>query len=162
MSSKSGGAKKRSGSPVIADNRRARFDYELLDTLEVGIQLTGTEVKSLRANKANIAESYVQVKDGELWLINANIPEYTLGNRFNHEPRRTRKLLAHGREIARLFQGTSRDGLTIVPLKIYFNERGRVKLEIALAKGKKKHDKRETSKERDWQRDKARLLRERG
>jgi SsrA-binding protein len=162
MSSKSGGAKKRSGSPVIADNRRARFDYELLDTLEVGIQLTGTEVKSLRANKANIAESYVQVKNGELWLINANIPEYTLGNRFNHEPRRTRKLLAHGREIARLFQGTSRDGLTIVPLKIYFNERGRVKLEIALAKGKKKHDKRETSKERDWQRDKARLLRERG
>jgi SsrA-binding protein len=104
MSSKSGGAKKRSGSPVIADNRRARFDYELLDTLEVGIQLTGTEVKSLRANKANIAESYVQVKDGELWLINANIPEYTLGNRFNHEPRRTRKLLAHGREIARLFR----------------------------------------------------------
>jgi SsrA-binding protein len=162
MSSKSGGAKKRSGSPVIADNRRARFDYEILDTLEVGIQLTGTEVKSLRANKANIAESYVQVKNGELWLINANIPEYTLGNRFNHEPRRTRKLLAHGREIARLFQGTSRDGLTIVPLKIYFNERGRVKLEIALAKGKKKHDKRETSKERDWQRDKARLLRERG
>jgi SsrA-binding protein len=162
MSSKSGGAKKRSGSPVIADNRRARFDYELLDTLEVGIQLTGTEVKSLRANKANIAESYIQVKNGELWLINANIPEYTLGNRFNHEPRRTRKLLAHGREIARLFQGTSRDGLTIVPLKIYFNERGRVKLEIALAKGKKKHDKRETSKERDWQRDKARLLRERG
>jgi SsrA-binding protein len=162
MSSKSGGAKKRSGSPVIADNRRARFDYEILDTLEVGIQLTGTEVKSLRANKANIAESYVQVKNGELWLINANIPEYTLGNRFNHEPRRTRKLLAHGREIARLFQGTSRDGLTIVPLKIYFNERGRVKLEIALAKGKKKHDKRETAKERDWQRDKARLLRERG
>jgi SsrA-binding protein len=162
MSSKSGGAKKRSGSPVIADNRRARFDYELLDTLEVGIQLTGTEVKSLRANKANIAESYVQVKNGELWLINANIPEYTLGNRFNHEPRRTRKLLAHGREIARLFQGTSRDGLTVVPLKIYFNERGRVKLEIALAKGKKKHDKRETAKERDWQRDKARLLRERG
>ncbi len=162
MSSKSGGAKKRSGSPVIADNRRARFDYEILDTLEVGIQLTGTEVKSLRANKANIAESYVQVKNGELWLINANIPEYTLGNRFNHEPRRTRKLLAHGREIARLFQGTSRDGLTIVPLKIYFNERGRVKLEIALAKGKKKHDKRETSKERDWQRDKARLLKEHG
>jgi SsrA-binding protein len=162
MSSKSGGAKKRSGSPVIADNRRARFDYEILDTLEVGIQLTGTEVKSLRANKANIAESYVQVKNGELWLINANIPEYTLGNRFNHEPRRTRKLLAHGREIARLFQGTSRDGLTVVPLKIYFNERGRVKLEIALAKGKKKHDKRETAKERDWQRDKARLLRERG
>ncbi len=162
MSSKSGGAKKRSGSPVIADNRRARFDFELLDTLEVGIQLTGTEVKSLRASKANIAESYVQVKNGELWLINSNIPEYELGNRFNHEPRRPRKLLAHQREIARLFQGTSREGLTIVPLKIYFNERGRVKLEIALAKGKKVHDKRETKKERDWQRDKARLLREKG
>jgi SsrA-binding protein len=162
MSSKSGGAKKRSGSPVIAYNRRARFDFELLDTLEVGIQLTGTEVKSLRAQKANIAESYVQVKNGELWLINANIPEYEQGNRFNHEPRRPRKLLAHQREIARLFQGTSREGLTIVPLKIYFNDRGRVKLEIALAKGKKVHDKRETKKERDWQRDKARLLREKG
>ena len=162
MSSKSGGAKKRSGNPVIADNRRARFDFELMDNLEVGIQLTGTEVKSLRDQKANIAESYVQVKGAELWLINANIPEYGQGNRFNHEPKRPRKLLAHQREIAKLYQGTSRDGLTVVPLKIYFNDRGMVKLEIALAKGKKVHDKRETSKERDWQRDKARLLRERG
>ena len=162
MSSKSGGAKKRSGNPVIADNRRARFDFELMDNLEVGIQLTGTEVKSLRDQKANIAESYVQVKGAELWLINANIPEYGQGNRFNHEPKRPRKLLAHQREIAKLYQGTSRDGLTVVPLKIYFNNRGMVKLEIALAKGKKVHDKRETSKERDWQRDKARLLRERG
>ena len=162
MSSKSGGAKKRSGSPVIADNRRARFDYELLDTLEVGIQLVGTEVKSLRDQKANIAESYIQVKDGELWLINANIPEYAHGNRHNHAPRRNRKLLAHSREIAKLFQATSREGLTIVPLKIYFDARGRVKLLIAQAKGKKKHDKREVSKQRDWQRDKARLMRERG
>ena len=162
MSSKSGGAKKRSGNPVIADNRRARFDFELMDNLEVGIQLTGTEVKSLRAHKANIAESYVQVKGAELWLINANIPEYEQGNRFNHEPKRPRKLLAHQREIARLYQATSREGLTVVPLKIYFNERGMVKLEIALAKGKKLHDKRETKKERDWQRDKARLMRERG
>jgi SsrA-binding protein len=162
MSSKSGGAKKRSGNPVIADNRRARFDFELSDPLEVGIMLTGTEVKSLRASKATIAESYVQVKNGELWWINAHIAEYNEGNRFNHEPRRIRKLLAHSREIARLAQGVEREGLTIVPLKLYFNDRGRAKLQIALAKGKKVHDKRETEKKRDWQRDKARLMREKG
>lgn len=124
--------------------------------------LTGTEVKSLRDSKATIAESYVHVKNGELWWVNAHIPEYNQGNRFNHEPRRIRKLLAHSREIARLGQGVDREGLTIVPLKIYFNERGRVKLEIALAKGKKVHDKRQTEKNRDWQRDKARLMREKG
>jgi len=162
MSSKSGGAKRRSGNPVIADNRRARYDYELMDKLEVGVMLTGTEVKSLRDSKATIAESYVQVKNGELWWINAHIPEYNQGNRFNHEPRRIRKLLAHSREISRLGQAMDREGLTIVPLKIYFNERGRVKLEIALAKGKKVHDKRQSEKNRDWQRDKARLMRERG
>ena len=162
MSSKSGGAKRRSGNPVIADNRRARFDFELMDSLEVGVMLTGTEVKSLRASKATIAESYVQVKNGELWWINAHIPEYNQGNRFNHEPRRIRKLLAHAREIARLGQAVDREGLTIVPLKIYFNDRGRVKLEIALAKGKKVHDKRQEEKKRDWQRDKARLMREKG
>lgn len=162
MSSKSGGAKRRSGNPVIADNRRARYNYEIMDNLEVGVMLTGTEVKSLRASKATIAESYVQVKNGELWWINAHIPQYNQGNRFNHEPRRIRKLLAHSREIARLGQAMDREGLTIVPLKIYFNDRGRVKLEIALAKGKKIHDKRETEKKRDWQRDKARLMRERG
>ncbi|WP_108882926.1 SsrA-binding protein SmpB [Anderseniella sp. Alg231-50] len=162
MSSKSGGAKRRSGNPVIADNRRARFDFEIMDNLEVGVMLTGTEVKSLRASKATIAESYVQVKNGELWWVNAHIPEYNQGNRFNHEPRRIRKLLAHAREIARLGQAVDREGLTIVPLKIYFNERGRVKLEIALAKGKKVHDKRQAEKKRDWQRDKARLMRERG
>lgn len=162
MSSKSGGAKRRSGNPVIADNRRARFDYEIMDNLEVGVMLTGTEVKSLRASKATIAESYVQVKNGELWWVNAHIPEYNQGNRFNHEPRRIRKLLAHAREIARFGQAVDREGLTIVPLKIYFNERGRVKLEIALAKGKKIHDKRQTEKNRDWQRDKARLMREKG
>jgi SsrA-binding protein len=162
MSSKSGGAKRRSGNPVIADNRRARFDFEIMDNLEVGVMLTGTEVKSLRASKATIAESYVQVKNGELWWVNAHIPEYNQGNRFNHEPRRIRKLLAHAREIARLGQAVDRDGLTIVPLKIYFNERGRVKLEIALAKGKKVHDKRQAEKKRDWQRDKARLMREKG
>jgi SsrA-binding protein len=162
MSPKSGGAKRRSGNPVIADNRRARFDFEIMDNLEVGVMLTGTEVKSLRASKATIAESYVQVKNGELWWVNAHIPEYSQGNRFNHEPRRIRKLLAHAREIARLGQAVDRDGLTIVPLKIYFNERGRVKLEIALAKGKKVHDKRQAEKKRDWQRDKARLMREKG
>ena len=162
MSSKSGGAKRRSGNPVIADNRRARFDFEIMDKLEVGVMLTGTEVKSLRDSKATIAESYVQVKNGELWWVNAHIPEYNQGNRFNHEPRRIRKLLAHAREIARLGQAVDREGLTIVPLKIYFNDRGRVKLEIALAKGKKVHDKRETEKKRDWQRDKARLMREKG
>ena len=162
MSSKSGGAKRRSGNPVIADNRRARFDFEIMDKLEVGVMLTGTEVKSLRDSKATIAESYVQVKNGELWWINAHIPEYNQGNRFNHEPRRIRKLLAHAREIARLGQAVDREGLTIVPLKIYFNERGRVKLEIATAKGKKVHDKRQTEKKRDWQRDKARLMREKG
>jgi SsrA-binding protein len=162
MSSKSGGAKRRSGSPVIADNRRARFNFEVGDELETGIMLTGTEVKSLRSSKANIAESYVQVKNGELWWINGHIPEYGQGNRYNHEPRRIRKLLAHGREIARLAQGVEREGQTIVPLKLYFDERGRAKLEIALAKGKKVHDKRETEKKRDWQRDKARLMREKG
>jgi len=162
MSSKSGGAKRRSGNPVIADNRRARFDFEIMDNLEVGVMLTGTEVKSLRDSKATIAESYVQVKNGELWWVNAHIPEYNQGNRFNHEPRRVRKLLAHAREIARLGQAVDREGLTIVPLKIYFNERGRVKLEIATAKGKKVHDKRQTEKKRDWQRDKARLMREKG
>lgn len=162
MSSKSGGAKRRSGNPVIADNRRARFDFEIMDNLEVGVMLTGTEVKSLRDSKATIAESYVQVKNGELWWVNAHIPEYNQGNRFNHEPRRLRKLLAHAREIARLGQAVDREGLTIVPLKIYFNERGRVKLEIATAKGKKVHDKRQTEKNRDWQRDKARLMREKG
>lgn len=162
MSSRSGGAKRRTGNPVIADNRRARYDYEIMDNLEVGVMLTGTEVKSLRDSKATIAESYVQVKNGELWWINAYIPEYNQGNRFNHEPRRIRKLLAHAREIARLGQATDREGLTIIPLKIYFNERGRVKLEIALGKGKKVHDKRQAEKKRDWQRDKARLMRERG
>jgi len=162
MSSKSGGAKKRSGSPVIADNRRARFDFELLDTLEVGIQLTGTEVKSLRAQKANIAESYVQVKNGELWLINANIPEYEQGNRFNHEPRRPRKLLVSKRELHKLAIAIDRKGMTLVPLSIYFNAKGRAKVKLALAEGKKLHDKREDAAKRDWNRQKARLLKEHG
>ena len=124
--------------------------------------LLGTEVKSLRVGKANIAESYASFEDGELWLINAHIPEYLQANRFNHEPRRRRKLLMSRREITRLAQAISRDGMTVVPLKLYFNERGIAKIELALGKGKKVHDKRETEKKRDWNREKSRLLRDRG
>ncbi|MBZ8131897.1 SsrA-binding protein SmpB [Afifella sp. IM 167] len=147
---------------LVADNRRARFDYEIGETMEAGLALVGTEVKSLRRNKANIAESYVSPERGEIWLINGNIPEYVEANQFNHDPRRKRKLLLHQREIARLSQGVERDGMTIVPLRLYFNDRGIAKLAIALAKGKKSHDKRETEKKRDWQREKNRLLKELG
>lgn len=147
---------------VVADNRKARFNYEIVDTYEVGLVLTGTEVKSLRDGKANIAESYASDEDGEIWLINSYLPEYLQGNRFNHDTRRRRKLLLSKREIHRLRVGVNREGMTLVPLKIYFNEKGRAKMELALAKGKKLHDKRETSKERDWNRQKSRLLKERG
>jgi len=147
---------------VVADNRKARFNYEIGETFEAGIQLAGTEVKSLRANKAAIGESYVSPENGEIWLINSHIPEYLQANRFNHEPRRHRKLLLHRRQIERLMNAVQREGMTIVPLKLYFNERGVAKLEIALARGKKIHDKRETEKKRDWQREKARLMREKG
>ena len=165
MSSKSGGAKasrRDDARKVVADNRRARFDYEILDTYEAGIELKGTEVKSLRGGKANLGESYASVKDGELYLVNAYIPEYREANRFNHETRRPRKLLLHKCEIGKLAGGVLREGLTIVPLKIYFNPRGRAKVDIALAKGKKLHDKRETIKERSWDRERARLMREKG
>ncbi|HHN67147.1 MAG TPA: SsrA-binding protein SmpB [Thermopetrobacter sp.] len=145
---------------VVAENRRARHDYAVEETFEAGLALVGTEVKSLREGQANIAESYVSPEGGELWLINADIPEYAFGNRFNHEPRRKRKLLMHRREIDRLTQARERRGMTIVPLKMYFNGKGIVKLLIGLAKGKKAHDKRETEKKRDWQRQKARLLRQ--
>ena len=148
---------------IAAENRRARYDYEIGETFEAGLMLTGTEVKSLRTGKATITESYASVdKAGEVFLVNANIPEYLQANRFNHEPKRPRKLLLKAREIARLAQGTERQGMTIVPLKIYFNDKGRAKIEIALARGKKLHDKRETEKARDWSREKGRLLRERG
>jgi SsrA-binding protein len=147
---------------IAADNRRARFDYEIGETFEAGLVLTGTEVKSLRNGKATIAESYATTKDGEIYLVNANIPEYLEANRFNHSPRRDRKLLLHKREIAKLAQGVERQGMTVVPLKIYFNDKGRAKIELALARGKKLHDKRETDKQRDWTREKARLLREKG
>ena len=148
---------------IAADNRRARFDYELGEVVEAGIALTGSEVKSLRAGKATVAEAYAGLdRNGELLLYNANIPEYLQSNRFNHEPKRARKLLLHAREIARFAKGVEREGMTIVPLRIYFNEKGRAKVAIALGRGKKLHDKRETEKERDWNRDKGRLLRDRG
>ena len=145
---------------LVADNRRARYDYEIGEVYEAGLALTGTEVKSLRTGKATIAESYVDVdRKGEVFLINANIPEYLQANRFNHDPRRPRKLLLNSREIAKLAQGIEREGMTIVPLKIYFNAQGRAKILVALARGKKLHDKRETEKQRDWNREKSRLLR---
>ena len=147
---------------TVADNRRARFDYHVEDTFEAGLALQGTEVKALRAGEATIAESYAEVRDGEVWLINSNIPEYSHGNRLNHEPRRPRKLLLHEREINKMFGAVERKGMTLVPLSIYFNATGRAKVELALAKGKQAHDKRATIKDRDWKRDKARLMREKG
>jgi SsrA-binding protein len=148
---------------VIAENRRARFDYFLEQTFEAGLALTGSEVKSLRNGKANIAESYAAVEGDEIVLVNADIPRYEqAGPHFNHEPRRPRKLLLKRREIDRLVGAVQREGLTLIPTRLYWSDRGLAKLEIALAKGKKIHDKRETSAQRDWQRDKARLLREKG
>ena len=156
-------AKKRDDTnKLIAENRKARFAYAIDDTLEAGIMLVGSEVKSLRGGKSTIAESYATAKDGELFLVNAYIPEYTEASRFNHEPKRTRKLLVHKREAARLAQAIQREGMTLIPLKMYFNAKGRAKIELGIAKGKKLHDKRETEKNRDWARDKARLLRNRG
>ncbi len=145
-----------------AVNRRARYNYEIGQTFEAGIALTGTEVKSLRDGKSNIADSFAGEKGGEIWLFNAYIPEYLQANRFNHETKRARKLLLHKSEVNKLIGAVQRDGMTVVPLKIYFNDRGRAKVEIALARGKKLHDKRETEKKRDWAREKGRLLREKG
>jgi SsrA-binding protein len=147
---------------VVADNRKARYNYEILDTYEAGIMLMGTEVKALREGKANIADSYASDEGGEIWLINSYLPEYLQANRFNHEPRRRRKLLLTAREIGRLRVGINREGMTLIPLKIYFNEQGRAKLELALAKGKKLHDKRQTEKERDWNRQKTRIMKDNG
>jgi len=147
---------------IAADNRKARFNYEILDTYEAGIVLTGTEVKSLRGGKATIGESYAEMDDGEVFLVNAYIPEYLQANRFNHQPKRPRKMLLQKKQMAKLAIGIEREGMTIVPLKIYFNDKGRAKVEIALAKGKKLHDKRETEKARDWKREQGRLLRDRG
>ena len=147
---------------VVAENRRARFDYFVEDRFEAGIALVGTEVKALRQGEGSIAESYATVDGDEVWLINSHIPEYSHGNRMNHEPRRQRKLLLKGREIAKLHGAVTRPGLTLVPLSIYFNSRGKAKVELALARGKKVHDKRDTVKERDWKREQGRLLRSRG
>jgi SsrA-binding protein len=147
---------------IAADNRKARHNYFIEETVEAGVMLTGTEIKSLRGGKATIGESYAQSKDGEIFLINAYIPEYTEGNRFNHEPRRVRKLLLHKRQIAKLSQAIEREGMTLIPLKIIFNAKGRAKVELGLAKGKKLHDKRDTEKARDWAREKGRLMRQKG
>jgi len=147
---------------IIAEHRRARFDYLIEETLEAGIVLTGTEVKALREGRANIAESYASAERGELFLINSHIPPYGPASQFNHEPRRPRKLLVNKRQLNKLKGAVEREGRTVVPLKMYFNDRGMAKLEIALAKGKKAHDKREASKDRDWKRDQARLMKDRG
>ena len=147
---------------VVADNRKARFNYEIGETFEAGIALTGTEVKSLRSGKATIAESYADTRGGEIWLVNANIPEYLQASRFNHAPKRPRKLLLHKRQISKLVGAVEREGMTLIPLKLYFNPKGRAKVELALARGKKLHDKRETEKKRSWDRERSRLLRLKG
>jgi len=155
-------AQKKPVTRIAAENRKARHQYSIEDTLEAGIVLTGSEVKALREGRAQIAESYASVEGGELWLINGHIPEFSQAKAraFGHEPRRRRKLLVHARELARLAQAVGREGMTIVPLKLYFNEKGIAKLLLGLAKGKKLADKRETDKQRDWAREKARLLKQ--
>lgn len=145
---------------VVAENRRARFEYYIEDVFEAGIALTGTEVKSLRFGEGSIAESYAEVKNGEVWLVNSNVPEFSHGNRHNHVPKRPRKLLLKERQIAKFHGAVERKGMTLVPLSIYFNSRGRAKVELALAKGKNAADKRATVKERDWKRDQARIMRD--
>jgi SsrA-binding protein len=147
---------------IVAENRRARHDYQIEDDLEAGIVLEGSEVKSLRTGKANIAESYASVENGELWLINGYIPTYVQAKTFGHDERRRRKLLVNRRELSKLWQNTAREGMTIVPLRLYFNEKGIAKLQLGIAKGKKLADKRATAAKRDWQRRKARLLKEHG
>ena len=154
--------KKEPKSKTVAENRKARHNYHIEDDIEVGIVLVGSEVKSLREGKAQIAESYANVEDGELWLINSYIPAYAQAKTFGHDERRRRKLLAHKREVARMWQGIGRQGMTLVPLRMYFNEKGVAKVKLGLAKGKNMSDKRQTEKKRDWQRDKARLMRDRG
>jgi len=147
---------------VVADNRKARFNYQIGETFEAGIALTGTEVKSLRLGRATIAEAYADSRGGEIWLVNANIAEYLQGGRFNHAPKRARKLLLHRRQINKLAGAVEREGMTLIPLKLYFNEKGRAKIELALARGKKLHDKREAEKKRSWERERGRLLRAKG
>ena len=158
-------AAKDKGEPVrkmIADNRKARFNYEIGEVFEAGVALTGTEVKSLREGKATIAESYADSRGGEIWLVNANIPEYLQAGRFNHAPKRARKLLLHRNQINKLMGAVEREGMTLVPLKLFFNAKGRAKIELALARGKKLHDKRETENKRSWERERGRLMRAKG
>jgi SsrA-binding protein len=150
------------GLKIVADNRRARFHFAIESTLEAGIVLKGSEVKSLRGGKANIQESYAGAKDGEIFLINSYIPEYTQANRQNHEPRRARKLLIRKNELRKLAAAVQREGMTLVPLRMYFNPKGIAKVELGVARGKKLHDKRQSEKAKDWARDKARVLRARG
>jgi SsrA-binding protein len=153
---------KREGGKLVAENRKARFNYAIEEKLEAGLVLTGSEVKSLRAGKANIADAYAAEQGGALYLLNAHIAEYKQSGRANHEPMRPRKLLLHAREMGRLMGAIMREGMTVVPLKLYFNARGIAKAELGLAKGKKLHDKRETAKKRDWERQKGRLMRDKG
>jgi SsrA-binding protein len=155
-------AKPHPNSRIVADNRKARFNYELGEAFEAGIALTGSEVKSLRQGKATIAESYADARAGEIWLINATIPEYLQAGQFNHAPKRRRRLLLHRRQISKLIGAVEREGMTLVPLKLYFNDKGRAKIELALARGKKLYDKRQTEKKRTWERERGRLLRAKG
>jgi len=147
---------------TVAENRRARFEYFIEDVVEAGIALAGTEVKALRTGQGTIAEAYAEVKDGQIWLVNANIPEFSHGNRFNHEPKRPRKLLLHERQINKMGSAVARAGMTLIPLSIYFNDKGRAKVELAVGRGKNLHDKRETVKDRDWKREAGRIMRDRG
>jgi SsrA-binding protein len=155
-------ATKNPAQKVVADNRKARFNYEIGEVFEAGIALTGSEVKSLRHGRATIAESYADARDGEMWVLNANIPEYLQAGRDNHPPKRPRTLLLHKRQIDKLAGAVEREGMTIIPLRLFFNERGRAKLELAVARGKKLHDKRETDRKRSWEREKGRLMRLKG
>ena len=155
-------AKPESNARVVAHNRKARFNYQIGEVFEAGLALTGTEVKSLRQGKATIGESYADSRGGEIWLLNATIPEYLQGGRFNHAPKRPRKLLLHRRQINKLIGAVEREGMTLVPLKLYFNVKGRAKVELALARGKKLHDKRETERKRSWERERGRLMRAKG
>jgi SsrA-binding protein len=150
-----------SGS-LIAENRRARYDYFIEESVEAGLVLLGSEVKSLRNGRANIAESYAAIEGDEIVLINAHIPEYGPANRFNHEPRRPRKLLLHRKQLDKLTGAVQREGRTLIPLRLYWDDNGRAKLELALAKGKKVHDKRATEADRDWKREQGRLMRDKG
>ena len=153
-------AKPDSRYKVVAENRKARFNYAIGETFEAGIALTGSEVKSMRSGKSSIAESFAGARDGELWLYNSNIAEYKQAGRFNHAPKRPRKLLLHKRQINKLIGAVEREGMTVVPLKLYFNAQGRAKIELALAKGKKLHDKRDTDRKRSWERERGRLMRQ--